>query len=207
MTKRTLSKLCSDLFLQVRAYNKFTQNPVAQQILAVGHGGEISLGLLIETNGNREASKIRNDCKVWQKHGFILCASPLNKKVKYGPNLDEIKRISGLVFDLKIATDSDPLLVLDFLSDKFSTELLEKDFVPRERINPTVAEKSEAVALQYIKNKANKIPNFVRYDADKKGLVVFPNAKNAGLKSISLLNLFVKYEQQQQEINEPNTVG
>ena len=206
MQKRTLSKLCSDLFLQVRAYNKFTQNPVAQQILAVGHGGEISLGLLIETNGNQDAAKIRNDCKVWQKHGFILCTSPVNKKVKYGPNLNEIALIEDLQKELKSITKSDPLLVLDFLSDQFSTELLEKDFVPRERINPTVAEKSEAVALQYIKTKASKMPEFVQYDTERKGLVVFPNSKTPGLKSISLLNIFVKYEQQQ-KTNEPNTVG
>jgi hypothetical protein len=205
--KKVLSKLCSDLFLQVRAYNKFTQNPVGQQILAAGHGGEVSLSLLIETNGNQQASSIRNHCNVWQDHGFILRTSPPDKKIKYGPNLDQIALIEDLVKELEKITKEDALLVLDFLSDQFSTELLQMGFVPRERINPSVKKTSEAVALQYIKNKANKIPVFVTYDADKKGLVVFPSAKNAALKSISLLNLFVKYEQQQQEINEPNTVG
>ena len=205
MKKRTLSQLCSDLFLQVRAYNKFTANPVAQQILAVGHGGEISLGLLIETNGNQEAAKIRNDCKVWQKHGFILLSSEPNKKVKYSPNLDEIALIEDLVKELEKATKEDSLPVLDFLSDQFGGELLEMGFVPRDRSNPTVKETSEAVALQYIKTKASKIPDFVQYDAERKGLVAFPNSKTPGMKSISLLNLFVKYEQQ--KTNGANSAG
>jgi hypothetical protein len=195
------------LFLQVRAYNKFKQNPVGQQILAAGHGGEISLSLLIETNGNQQASSIRNYCNVWEDHGFILRTSPPDKKIKYGPNLNQIALIEDLVKELEKITKEDALLVLDFLSDQFSTELLEKDFVPRENINPTVAKGSEAVALQYIKNKANKIPNFVQYDAGKKGLIVFPNSKNASMKSISLLQIFVRHEQQQQKNNEPNTVG